>query len=169
MSTETTPAPDSAPSRELAAPTASTGSGEREKHLAAVEQWVLIVCAALILVTLGIARDPRWQLGALVGSLLSLGNARSLRFLGGRLAPRRSVGLLIVLFQAKLGIIAAIIYLALRFLPVSPLALLLGLSALPLGIILRGLQHGLRKADDETPAGAPPPTQTKTQESYQES
>ena len=162
MSTETTPEPSSESA-------ASAGSGEREKHLAAVEQWVLSVCAALILGSLVFARDPRWQLGALVGSLLSLGNARSLRFLGGRLSPRRSVGLLIVLFQAKLGIIAALIYLALRFLPVSPLALLLGLSALPLGIILRGLQHGLRKTDDETPADAPPPTQTKTHESYQES
>lgn len=169
MSTETTSAHNSEQTSEPAAP-ASTG--EREKHLAAVEQWVLIVCAALILVTLVVARDPRWQLGALAGSLLSLGNARSLRFLGGRLAPRRSVGLLIILFQAKLGIIAALIYLALRFLPVSPLALLLGLSALPLGIILRGLQHGLRKPDaeeDEAPVDAPPPTQTKTQESYQES
>lgn len=161
MSTETNPEPSTEP----AASRGSGDSGEREKHLAAVEQWVLSVCAALILASLVFARDARWQLGALVGSLLSLGNARSLRFLGGRLAPRRSVGLLIVLFQAKLGLIAAIIYLTLRFLPVSPLALLLGLSALPLGIILRGLQHGLRKADDETPADAPTPTQTKAQES----
>jgi hypothetical protein len=118
-------------------------------HLRAVEQWVLLCSAALLLGSL-VFGEPRWQLGALVGALLSLGNARSLRFLASRLTPRKSVGLLIVLFQAKLGLIAAIIYVTMRLLPLSPLALLLGLSALPLGILLRGLQYGLRPAEPAT-------------------
>lgn len=142
-------------------------------HLRAVEQWVLLCSGVLLLGSL-VFGDPRWQLGALVGALLSLGNARSLRFLAARLTPRKSLGLLIVLFQAKLGLIAAIIYVTMRLLPLSPLALLLGLSALPLAILLRGLQYGLRPAEpatpDTSPTGTPPvAAQNPSTQSHRES
>lgn len=141
-------------------------------HLRAVEHWVLLCSGALLLGSL-VLGDPRWQLGALVGALLSLGNARSLRFLASRLTPRKSLGLLIVLFQAKLGLIAAVIYVAMRLLPLSPLALLLGLSALPLAILLRGLQYGLRPADPATPdpsvTGTPPVAAQNPTQSHRES
>lgn len=151
-----TPVPENHPTPRASAPP--------ERHLRAVEQWALVLSAALLGASL-LVGDPRWQLGALAGALLSLGNARSLRFLGSRLAPRKSIGLLIVLFQAKLGLIAAFIYLAMRLLPLSPLALLLGLSVLPLSILLRALQYGLRSGSstDET---EPPKPLT---ESYRES
>jgi hypothetical protein len=88
-----------------------------------------------------------------VGCGLSLGNIRVLRFVGTRLlahlrgessAGKGSLVLLVALFQLKLAVLAALIYGALKLLPIDPLGLLLGLSVLPLAIVARGIQYGLR-------------------------
>lgn len=124
------------------------------EHLAAVERWVLLLSVVLVGASL-LFGSLRFQYGALVGAGLSMMNARSMSFLLARLQPKRSMGLLIALFQLKLGFIAALIYLALKFLPLQPLGLLLGLSVLPLAIVARGIQFGLRPHDPsegETPA-----------------
>lgn len=139
-------------------------------HLAAIERWTVVLAAALVGTTL-FWGGPRVQLGACVGGLLSMLNARALRFMGARLTARLqaspeqtakgSLGLLVALFQLKLGVLAALIYLALKLLPISPVALLLGLSVLPLAIVARGIQFGLQ---------APPaPTVSSYSDSYRES
>lgn len=124
-------------------------------HLLAIERWAVLIAAALVGTTL-VWGNPRVQLGATVGAALSVLNARVLRFFGARLARsqlggRGAAGFLVLLFQLKLGVLAALLYLALKLLPLHPIALVLGLSALPVAIVARGIQYGL-----QGPAAASP-------------
>jgi hypothetical protein len=125
-----------------------------EEHLAAVERWVLIFGAALLLgsVLLGGALG---QVGALCGAGMSLLNARVVAHLG-RWAGRGSaetartrLGIVLGLFQLKLLVLAGLIYLTLRYLPVAPLWLLLGLTILPLGIFARAIEFRPRRSAPE--------------------
>lgn len=136
-------------------------------HLLVIERWAVLLGAALVGTTL-VWGSPRVQLGACVGAGLSILNARVLRYLGARLSGARSgaqsspssVGLLVLLFQVKLGVLAALLYLALRLLPLQPIALVLGLSALPVAIVVRGIQYGLQAA---APAAASPYSDSYTE------
>lgn len=107
---------------------------------------MLWLSAALVLGSLA-TQNPRTELGALCGAGMSLLNARLLLALGrwanrgGPETARRRLSLVLVLFQLKLGLLAALIYLTVRYLPVAPLWLLLGLSLLPLGILIRAIEH----------------------------
>lgn len=139
-------------------------SGEAAPHLASIERWALLIGASLVGTTL-FWGGPRVQLGACVGAVLSLLNARSLRFFGSRLSRSRlgassSVALLVTLFQLKLGVLAVLLYLAIKLLPIQPVALLLGLSVLPLAIVARGIQYGLQ--------ASPPPAVSPYSDSYTE-
>lgn len=134
------------PARPIPAASSATVRGLAAEHLIAVERWVLWLSAALILGSL-VTRNPRTELGALCGAGMSLLNARLLSALGrwanrgGPETARRRLSLVLVLFQLKLGLLAALIYLTVRYLPVAPLWLLLGLSLLPLGILIRAIEH----------------------------
>ena len=117
-------------------------------HLLAIERWAILFAAGLVGTTL-VWGSPQVQLGATVGAALSVLNARVLRFFGARLSRSRlggrgAAGLLVLLFQLKLGVLAALLYLALKLLPLHPIALVLGLSALPVAIVARGIQYGLQ-------------------------
>jgi hypothetical protein len=116
-----------------------------EEHLSAVERWVLIFGAALLLGSVLLA-GPRAQVGALAGAGMSLINARVVGSLG-RWASRGTadeartrMGILLGLFQLKLLILAGLIYLTVRYLPVAPMWLLFGLTILPLGIFARAIE-----------------------------
>lgn len=140
-----------------------TSKSAAQGHLAAVEYWVALFGTSLVGVTL-FWGGPGVKLGACVGAVLSVLNARALRFFGARIVHSKSVGLLVVLFQLKLGLLAGLIYLALKLLPLQPAALLLGLSALPLGILARGIQYGLRAPSDSDMA----PVTDACSDSYRE-
>jgi hypothetical protein len=124
----------------------SSGQGPAGGHLAAVERWVLWLSAALLLASI-LLGSPRSQLGALCGAGITLLNARLLILLSGWLSSggaevmRQRLSLLVGLFQLKLGLLGALIYLTLRFVPVAPLWLLLGLSLLPISIVIRAIEH----------------------------
>ena len=114
----------------------------RGAHLRAVERislaiGALLVVAALVFVAL------RIQLSVSFGVLLSVLNARAVRFFGERLARRQSVGLVVVLFQLKLVVLGALIYLGLKLLSLDGIGLCVGLSVLPLSIVVRAVQWGM--------------------------
>lgn len=137
------------------------------QHLPAVERWVLWLGAGLLLASVlwpGAGGGPRAQVGALCGAAMSLLNARLIVGIGGWASrgpaddAKRRLGILLGLFQVKLGLLAALIYLTLRYLPVAPLWLLLGLLLLPLGICARALEYRPSAALPPLPtAGAPIP------------
>ena len=66
---------------------------------------------------------------------------------------RTRLGIVLGLFQVKLLILAGLIYLTLRYLPVAPLWLLFGLTILPLGILARALSFRPRHVKND-PADA---------------
>lgn len=126
-----------------------------QAHLDSIQRWTQLFCAVVVVLTLGIS-GPRGQLGAVVGGLLMVGNAALLCALGRRagaaIAARRAqlatgagngvLVLLLLLFNLKLLILAVLIYLCIRLLPIDPLAFLFGLSTLPAAILARAVQHG---------------------------
>jgi len=120
------------------------------EHLAAVERWVLWLSAALLLLTLPLG-SPRAQIGALCGVLLSLANARSILWLS-RFATRRAggqpkvvLGLVLGIGQLKLLVLGVVLYLMIRFLPLSLLWLVAGFSLLPLAALLRAIELAWRE------------------------
>lgn len=122
-----------------------------EEHLTAVERWVLIFGAALLLASVLIG-GAMGQVGALCGAGMSLINARAVASLGRWASrgpaetARTRLGIVLGLFQVKLLVLAGLIYLTLRYLPVAPLWLLLGLTILPLGICARAIAFRPRAA-----------------------
>ncbi len=130
-------------------PTKDTPSAAPE-HLAAVERWVLWLSAVLLLLTLPLG-SPRAQIGALCGALLSLGNARAILWLA-RFATRRAngqpkvvLGLVLGIGQLKLLLLGIVLYVMIRFLPLSLLWLVAGFSLLPLAALLRALELAWRE------------------------
>lgn len=116
-------------------------------HLIAVERWTLALGALLIGVGL-LMLPPRSQLGISLGAGLMMLNTWMMRRLSARLvrtfaAGRPSVGLLLLLFNVKLLLIGVLLFLIIRHLPVDPLSLILGVSILPVAILLRAVQYGL--------------------------
>ena len=111
-------------------------------HFRAIERITLALGALLIVVALvGFALPI--QLSVSYGVVLSLVNARAVRFFGERLARRQSVGLVVVLFQLKLLLLGVLIYLGLTLLALHGIALCVGLSLLPLSIVVRAVQWGM--------------------------
>ncbi len=107
-------------------------------HFAAIESIALFLGVALTAIAL-LPRFAAFHGSVLYGVLLAWGNARSLRFFGEKLAAKRSVGLLIVLVQLKLALIAVFLYVGIRFLSLHGVALCVGLSVLPLSIVARAV------------------------------
>ncbi len=125
-------------------------------HIRAVERWALIFSAVLIggaMVFCG----PRAQLGTTLGSALMLINLWIMRRLGSRLlrlllGPRASVTGIVVLFNGKLLLLAALMYLCIRHLPVDPVAFILGVSVLPGAIVAHAIDFGMRRTEDLKPS-----------------
>ena len=114
----------------------------RGAHLRTIER-ISLVLGVLLVVGAIIGCALRVQLSVSYGVLLSILNARAIRFFGERLARRQSVGLIVVLFQLKLLLLGALIYLGLTLLSLDGIGLCVGLSVLPLSIVVRAVQWGM--------------------------
>lgn len=121
----------------LPAVTESRGAHLRTIERISLALGVLLVAGAIIGCAL------RLQLSVSYGVLLSILNARAIRLFGERLARRQSVGLIVVLFQLKLLLLGALIYLGLTLLSLDGIGLCVGLSVLPLSIVVRAVQWGM--------------------------
>ena len=114
----------------------------RGAHLRTIER-ISLVLGVLLVAGAIIGCALRVQLSVSYGVLLSILNARAIRFFGERLARRQSVGLIVVLFQLKLLLLGALIYLGLTLLSLDGIGLCVGLSILPLSIVVRAVQWGM--------------------------
>jgi len=124
QSTETTASPDA-----------------QHAHFRAVERFALLFGLLLLLASFLPGFQP-WRASLGYGVGLGLANAHAIRFFGERLARRRSVGLLVVLFQAKLAVLGVLLYVGLKFFSLSGVGVCVGLSVLPLAIVARAVQWG---------------------------
>lgn len=125
------------------------------KHLTAIERWNLTF-AVIFTVGAALFFDRSMALGVAVGSLLGCTNfwsihqliARSLRASG----KRRAV--LQILLGAKMILLLVAVFLAIRFLPLSPVGLAFGLSGFLLSIAVVSLRFALAQDQGATGPGA---------------
>jgi hypothetical protein len=112
-----------------------------QRSLVRMELWsclaagVLVIGAALLF-------DTPVALGVLVGSLLSIGNFHAIRtLLGGSIkASGGRKAMLQMLLMGKMGLLILLVFLAIRFLPLSPIALAVGISVFLVGIIIESVR-----------------------------
>ena len=117
-----------------------------------IERLALLLTGAATLISLVLTWDLGWVLGVALGGLLGVGNFYALRRLVGGLigadgARTRKQTVMGVLLTLKLGLLAAAIYLVIRFVPIEPLGLLCGISVVVVAIFFEGFRTVLRGAE----------------------
>lgn len=126
------------------------------KHLIAVEKWTCILAAVVLAFGLcALSRHAAFSLA--IGAALTVGNAVSIRRIAQRMGAVLSAkpGLTVLLFNLKMGLLIGLVFAAIRWLHVEPLPLLVGLSLLPVAIVIVAIQHSLARpsaaaSDEET-------------------
>ena len=123
---------------------------QRIEKLSALLVGIATICSLLL-------RDSRVTLGVALGGALATLNFWALRrilqgIIQGGGNPRRQaiLGLILTL---KLGLVAAVIYLAVSYLPLHPIAFLVGISFVVLAIFIEGFRTVLRPAPAEAHTG----------------
>ena len=108
------------------------------KHLRAVERFNLVIAAVICLGSLVF-----WQrgiaLGAFLGAGLAVANFWAIRRVseaGLKTKSERKRLVLISFLLAKMGALIALVYLAIRYLPINVLAFLVGLSTFLVSIMI---------------------------------
>jgi hypothetical protein len=112
------------------------------KHLIAVEKWTYLLAAVAL--AGGLLLLPLHAAFSLaVGAALTTLNAVAIRQVGQRIGAvlKQRPVLTIVLFNLKLGVLIALIWMVMRYLHVQPVPFLIGISMLPLAILIVGVQH----------------------------
>jgi hypothetical protein len=124
------------------------------KELTRIERWNCLLAGVLILVS-AILFDQAMVVGVAVGGVLACANfygmrrliAASLRTDGPR---RAALQLLLIL---KMGILFGLIFLAMRFLPLHPVGLAVGLSVFLISIAIESIRHAMSGGSGEAHDG----------------
>jgi hypothetical protein len=119
------------------------------KHLIAVEKWTALL--ALVLLAVGILLLNRHAaLGLSLGAGLMAVNAWAIRHIAQKygLAMKARPGVAMLLFNLKMGLIIALCWVLIRYLHIDPLTFVIGISVLPVAIVIVGLSHALRRPED---------------------
>jgi hypothetical protein len=112
--------------------------------LARIEKRGLQLLIPLLLASLLIQSGPV-TLGLLTGGGVSLLNFRWLRFLWGKVIGEKKRAYALQAFL-KFIVLVISVYLIFRFLPIHPVAFLVGISVLPTGIFWETMQGSFRYA-----------------------
>jgi hypothetical protein len=121
------------------------------KHLIAVERMTSILAAVLLLGAIVLLpRHSSFSLG--IGAGLMVLNAWAMRRTAAAVGPvlSKKPGLILILFNFKLLILAILIFIALRYLHVAPVPFIIGISTLPAAIVIVALRHQLTPSDEAT-------------------
>jgi len=119
------------------------------KHLIAVEKWTALL--ALIVLVAGIVLlDRHAALSISLGAGLMAGNAWAIRHIAERfgLALKARPGVAMILFNIKMALLIGICWVLIRYVHVDPLTFTVGISVLPVAIVIVGVRHGLRGHED---------------------
>jgi hypothetical protein len=120
------------------------------KQLSRIERWNLIL-AGLFIAVAGLAFPRPVLFGVIVGTVLACANFFAIHKLiqismAGQGKKRAVVQLLLV---AKMGLLIALVFLAMRYLPINAAALAIGLSVFLLSIAIESVRFALgQKASD---------------------
>jgi hypothetical protein len=116
-----------------------------------IERLALLLTGVAVLLALVITWDLGWVLGVAIGGLLGVGNFYALRRIVGALFRSNQSGrkqsVMVVLLTLKFGVLAAGIYLIIRFVPINAVALLCGISVVVLSIFVVGFRAVLPGAE----------------------
>lgn len=118
------------------------------KHLISVEKWTCLLAA--IAIGAGMLLLPRHAAFSLtVGAALTTLNAISIRRLAQRMGAvlTQKPGVTVVLFNLKMALLIGLVFAAIRWLHVDVMPMLVGISLMPLSIVIVAIQHALRPAD----------------------
>jgi hypothetical protein len=120
------------------------------KHLIALEKWT----ALLALVVLGasiLVLGRHTALSVALGAGLMTINAWAIRRVGEKLGRvlSQKPGLIVFLFNLKLGVIIALVWTFIRYLHVDPIAFIIGVSVLPVAIVIVAVQNALHPPRDD--------------------
>ena len=118
------------------------------KHLIALEKWTCLL-AVLALASGILLLHRHAALSLSLGAGLMAGNAWSIRAIAERygLALRARPGFAILLFNLKMGAIVALCWILINHVHVDPKWFAIGISVLPVAIVIVGIEHGLRHED----------------------
>jgi ATP synthase I subunit len=119
------------------------------KHLIAIEKWTCLLSAGLLAIgMLLLGRHAAFSIA--VGAAMMTANAVLLRRAAQKLGPvlQKKPSLTVLLFNFKLGILIALVWVALRYLHVEPIAFIVGISVMPLAIMIVAAQQALGRGDD---------------------
>ena len=128
------------------------------KHLHAVEKTTLLLAAVVTAVAI-LALDRRKAFGVIVGAGLMALNASALRRIADRMKIVRRPGATILLFNLKMALLIALVFAVIHFLHVDAVALVIGISILPVAIVIVAIRHALGpEAPPEKPEAPEPPS-----------
>ena len=119
------------------------------KHLIAIEKWTCLLSAALLvggMLLLGRRAAFSIALGAGMMTLNAVVLRRVAQKLGTVLQQKPS--LTVLLFNLKLGVLGVVSFIALNYLGVDPIAYIVGISVMPLAIMIVAVQSNLAHRDD---------------------
>jgi hypothetical protein len=125
------------------------------KHLIAIEKWTCLLALVVLgagMLLLGRHAAFSIAVGAAMMTLNAVVLRRVAQKLGGVLQKKPSVTVL--LFNFKLVVLIALVFVALRYLHVEPIPFIVGISVLPFAIMIVAVQSSLgRGADHEETHG----------------
>ena len=128
-------------------------------YLRRVERWTLILAAIVVAVSFVAAPRPV-AFAATVGAGLMCLNAVAIRALTERLFKSRggaTPGFGVLLFNFKMAILIALIWIAMRYLHLDGVGFIVGVSVFPVAIVVAAIALRLEPADDADGQAVPPP------------
>ncbi len=125
--------------------------GPMKHGLHFIEKLALVLVALATLISLFVA-DFSFTLGLAVGGVLAVGNFYALRrlmtgIMESKSSPRQALLTILLLF--KFGVLGALLYLIIVFLPVDAVGMLLGVSLVVTSIFIEGFRSVLGRAATE--------------------
>jgi hypothetical protein len=125
------------------------------KHLIAIEKWTcLLALVALGAGLLLLGRHAAFSIA--VGAAMMTANAVAIRRVAQKLGVvlQKKPSVTVMLFNLKLVVLIALVFVALRYLGVEPIPFIVGISVLPFAIMIVAVQSSLgRGADHEETHG----------------
>lgn len=132
-------------------------SGISPRHLRMVERWTLAVSAVAV-GSAFVALPRPMAFACAVGAAIECGNAWAIRVLTERALRSRggaTPGLGLLLFNAKMVVLALMVWVALRVLHLDGIGFILGISVFPVAMVAAALSIRLEPAGDEPAPGSP--------------
>jgi hypothetical protein len=125
------------------------------KHLVSVEKWTLILAALAIGVAV-VALDRSHAFGVSVGAGLMALNAWVLRRIGQRaFRTFKRPGAAILLFNAKMFVLIALVWAVIRYLHVDPVSFVVGISVFPLAVVIVAIRNMVAPSQADDPHDTP--------------